>query len=160
MSNDRHQRFNRGRSRGTRPRRPAVEGLEGRSLQSGGVSRSFLFTPIPEGTPLAEHIHPHLTIIIGGVRQVIPAGIGLGPSGALPIHTHTSDGTLHVESTKRLPFTLGDFFRIWGPPFSRTNLLGHHATPGDPIRMTVDGRPSHAFGSLLLHDQQQIIIQM
>lgn len=147
---------------------PACESLEGRALLSvtaggghgGHVPRSFLFTPIVDGTPLAEHIHPHLTIIVNGQSQTVPEGIGIGLEnvGNLPIHTHTSDGTLHVESTEALPFRLSDFFTIWGQVFNKRDILGHRAGHGEKITMTVDGRPSNQFGNLLLQDHQQIVI--
>jgi hypothetical protein len=140
--------------------RPQLEALEGRALLAAGhVPHSYLFTPIPEGTPLAEHIHPHLTIIINGQTQTIPAGIGIGPTGDLPIHTHTSDGTLHVESTQQLPFRLGDFFAIWGEPFNRRDILGYRANRRERITMTVDGRPSRQFGNVMLQDGLDIVIR-
>jgi hypothetical protein len=139
---------------------PHFDCLEGRALLSAGkVSRSFLMAPIPEGAPLSEHIHPHLTIIVDGQAQAIPAGIGIKSTGVLPIHTHTPDGTLHVESPKQLPFRLRDFFTIWGQPFSKNVVLGHVAGRGEKITMTVDGRPSKQFGNLLLQDGQQIVIR-
>ena len=142
--------------------RPSVESLEGRELLSTvakNVPTSVLFTPIVEGTLLAEHIHPTLTIIIDGQNLPIPTGIGLGPNGNLPIHTHDSSGFLHVESTAKLPFRLRDFFTIWGQPFSKTDLLGNIANKTHKVTMTVDGRPSNAFGSLLLQDREDIVIQ-
>jgi len=39
-------------------------------------TRSSL-TPVPDGTPTAMHIHPHLSILVNGLDQVIPAGIGV-----------------------------------------------------------------------------------
>lgn len=146
---------------GARPRRepggrialvPGCGRLPERSLPSAGIPISYLLTPIPDGAALAEHIHPRLTIVVDGRPQTIPAGIGLLASGALPIHTHTSDGRLHVESTRRLPFTLGDFFTVRGRPFTRNNVLDHEATPGHPVRMTVNGVPSRAFSALVLKD--------
>src|SRR5262245_24159391 len=117
---------------------PECEPLEGRALLSAGqVSRRFLLSPIADGKPLAEHIHPHLTIIISGKVQRIPAGIGILPSGNLPIHTHTADGTLHVESTRQLPFRLRDFFTVWGQQFNRNVILGHLAGRGHTITLTV-----------------------
>ena len=142
--------------------RPTVETLEDRELLSAApknVPTSFLFAPIVEGTPLAEHIHPTLTIVIDGQNLPIPAGIGLGAKGNLPIHTHDSSGFLHIESTATLPFRLRDFLTIWGQPFSKTNVLGHQADKTHKVTMTVDGRQSNAFGSLLLQDRQDIVIR-
>src|SRR4051794_12327353 len=58
---------------------PILELLEDRTLLSGtpGALDAFLLTPVPDGAPIAMHIHPHLAILINGQDQVIPAGIGL-----------------------------------------------------------------------------------
>jgi hypothetical protein len=139
--------------------RPSVEGMESRELLAARVvPRSFLFTPIPETATLAEHIHPILTININGQNVPIPTGIGLGPTGDLPIHTHDSSGIIHVESTKKLPFRLKDFFTIWGQKFDAKHILGYTADRTHKISMTVDGRPSRLFGALPLQDLQQIVI--
>ena len=55
----------------------------------------------PMGT--AEHYHPRLTILVAGQPVVMPAGIGMDPqSGAMSaLHTHSSDGELHVEAATR-----------------------------------------------------------
>jgi len=142
-------------------RKPAVEGLEGRELLAkvATVPTSFLFTPIPETATLAEHIHPFLTILVDGQQQTIPAGIGLGTEGNLPLHTHDTSGLIHVESTQVEPFRLQDFFTIWGQPLSKKNVLGHQADKTHKITMTVNGRPSKAFGTLLLKDFQDIVIK-
>ncbi|WP_406693483.1 hypothetical protein V5E97_20850 [Singulisphaera sp. Ch08] len=140
---------------------PQFDCLEGRTLLSASkVSRSFLLTPIAANAPLAEHIHPHLSIVIKGQEQTIPANIGIVPTGALPIHTHSPDGTIHVESPQQMPFKLRDFFTIWGQPFSKKTILGHAAGRGEKITMAVDGRPSKLFGNLLLQDGQHIVIRL
>lgn len=141
---------------------PSVEGMERRELLAAGkVTRAFLFTPIPETAALAEHIHPFLTIQVNGQNVTIPAGIGIGTGsqGNLPIHTHDSSGILHVESTRALPFRLRDFFTIWGQRFDKTHLLDLKADKTHKITMTVDGRPSQAYGALLLQDLQNIVIR-
>jgi hypothetical protein len=142
-------------------RKPAFDSLEGRELLSApkNVPTSFLLTPIPETAVLAEHIHPFLTILIDGKSLAIPQGIGLEVNGNLPIHTHDSTGILHVESTRKLPFRLKDFFTIWGQPFSNKNILGFTADKTHKVTMTVNSRPSTAFGSLLLKDLQDIVIR-
>ena len=148
-------------SRPGRPaRKPTLEALEGRSLLAAGqVSLATLLTPIPEGTPLAEHIHPRLTLVVGGQRQTVPAGIGILAAGNLPLHTHDSSGTIHIEATSQQPFRLGDFLTIWGQTVNSHNVLGHEADATHRVTMTVNGRPSRAFGSLLLQDGQNIVIR-
>jgi hypothetical protein len=107
------------------------------------------------------HIHPHLTIIINGQVQVIPAGIGIEANdSALPLHTHDATGKIHIESPVVYDFTLQDFFTIWGQPFNDHAILNHptNAARRVTVMMTVNGQPSTAFGSLVLHDLDNIVI--
>jgi hypothetical protein len=125
---------------------------------------STLLPPTHSG--LAIHIHPHLTIVINGQQQVIPANTGIpldssgNPIGFYPIHTHDNTGTLHVESPTTRTFFLHDFFDIWGQPFDQTHILGFHTSASNPVTMTVNGQPSSQYGNLVLNtlDQAQIVI--
>jgi hypothetical protein len=154
---------------GPRVRRPAppqrlqVEALEERAQPSAlPVIRPhdpFLFKPVGPFTPLALHIHPHLKIVVDGHPIRIPAGIGLEANGNLPIHTHDATGKIHIESPKKATFLLADFFSVWGKTFNSKQILNFHADAHHRITMTVDGKPSTAFGSLVLHDGEQIVIQ-
>ena len=84
------------------------------------------------------HIHAHLTIFVDGKAKQVPFGIGIGPPlqgqrtpvGAIVIlgtcfmwlHTHASDGIIHIESPLQTTYTLGQFFAIWGQPLSKTQV--------------------------------------
>ena len=57
------------------------------------------------------HIHSKLNIFIDGEKQSIPTNIGIGRVH-MPIHTHESDGTIHIESQDTRNYTLGNFFQI------------------------------------------------
>jgi hypothetical protein len=108
------------------------------------------------------HIHPHLNIVIDGQVQVIPAGIGLGANGDLPIHTHDSSGTIHVESPVLRTFYLQDFFTVWGQTFTSQNILGHQVDATHFISMTVTSQGitygTTAFGNQVLQDGDIITI--
>lgn len=141
-----------------------VEELESRSLPSTIAplvkpTDPFLFRPVAETTPLAMHIHPHLKIIVNGHLVRIPAGIGLRANGALPMHTHTDSGIIHIESPQRRTFILADFFAIWGKTFNRQQILNFRADPRHGLSMTVNGHLSRAFGNDVLTDGQQIVIR-
>ncbi|HEX8199893.1 MAG TPA: Vps62-related protein [Isosphaeraceae bacterium] len=128
-----------------------------RQLLHGGAHPG---TPAEPGeAPLAVHIHPHLTVIIDGREQVIPAWIGITPARTLPVHTHDTSGTIHVESSRRPTYLLGDFFRAWGRPLTKRNLLGHRADAGHAITLTVNGTPSRALGDLPLRDGDDIVVR-
>jgi hypothetical protein len=87
---------------------------------------------------VAFHIHAHLTIFVNGKAQQIPYGVGIGPpiSGVnttvgpfveggtcfMWLHTHASDGIIHIEAPKQTTFTLGQFFAVWGLKLSATQV--------------------------------------
>lgn len=92
------------------------------------------------------HIHSHLSIFLNGRQIAVPAGIGIKnphtivtsefPDGFVdygdcvyPLHTHDTSGRLHVEAPTRRTFTLGQAFRVWGQPLSRTNVAGITGLP-------------------------------
>jgi hypothetical protein len=91
---------------------------------------------------VAFHLHAHLTLFVSGRAFQIPYGIGIGQpvrgvnttagpfvlSGVcfMWLHTHASDGVLHVEAPKQQTFTLGQFFAVWGLPLSKTRIGTRH----------------------------------
>jgi hypothetical protein len=88
------------------------------------------------------HIHAHLTVFVNGKARLVPYGVGIGPPlsgqntalGAFVtngscfswLHTHVSDGIIHIESPIQKTYTLGDFFDIWGQPLSATRVGPAH----------------------------------
>ena len=77
------------------------------------------------------HVHSHLAIFKDGVRLSIPPFIGIVGNDTLPntvcvypLHIHDATGTIHVEPVNTNPVTLGQFFKIWGQPLTRTNVAG------------------------------------
>ena len=84
------------------------------------------------------HIHAHLTVFVAGKARLVPFGIGIGPplgGQNTPVgpfvtngtcfswlHTHVSDGVIHVESPIRRTYTLGNFFDVWGQPLSSSRV--------------------------------------
>jgi hypothetical protein len=93
---------------------------------------------------IAFHLHAHLTLFVSGRAFQVPYGIGIGPplqgyqtprgpfaaagSCFMWLHTHASDGIIHVEAPKQQTFTLGQFFAVWGVPLSSRQLGGRHGT--------------------------------
>jgi hypothetical protein len=88
---------------------------------------------------LAYHIHARLQVYVSGQPRSLPGGIGLlkpvvqtsayGPVyGAQQcyywLHTHASDGVVHIESPTRRIYTLGEFFDEWGQPLDRSEVAG------------------------------------
>jgi hypothetical protein len=87
----------------------------------------------PEGTAL--HTHEHLDLFVNGHPVTVPEGIGLG-SVASPLHTHDDSGIIHVEASTQGPFTLGQFFDVWGVKLT-SDCLG--TLCGGGLEVSVDG---------------------
>src|SRR2546425_12123200 len=91
----------------------------------------------------AYHAHVHLAINISGVPYAVAGGGGIQGGCNRPIHTHSTDGVLHVEPNDLRDYTLGDFLTIWGnwandPQFTilnATQVFNNHGTS----QMTVNG---------------------
>jgi hypothetical protein len=86
---------------------------------------------------LAYHIHAHLAVYVNGRLYSLPAGIGIpgssveqtsqGPVAAggqciYWLHTHSSDGVIHIESPTQRIYTLGDFFDEWHQPLTQIRV--------------------------------------
>ena len=127
------------------PPRPGPEGIP---LESGPA-----LAPATSTTPgttvdgvqcapieqLVYHIHAHLQVYVDGQPRALPGAIGLlGPVaqqtpygsfyGAQQcyywLHTHASDGVIHIESPSVRVYTLGNFFDEWHQPLSATHVAG------------------------------------
>ena len=132
---------------------PVYEGLEQRR-EAAGVSTM--------GQPADgdAHLHPNLKLFANGERIQIPVNIGIDPAKPgeqmASLHTHETDGTIHMEGMSEA--TLGQFFEIWGVPFSEDELGPHEAGDGKIVQLWVEGEPSSEFGELELADGQKLVI--
>jgi hypothetical protein len=126
------------------------EGLERRRVAAGV---STMAAP-----SASEHTHPHLAVWVNGERVTVPADIGIDPRedpGQMAgLHTHDDGGTIHNEG--QADATLGQFFAVWGVPFSNDRLGPYRAGNGRIVQLWVDGKPSQAWGRLRLADGQDI----
>ncbi len=71
-----------------------------------------------------EHVHVNLQLYDRGRAVTVPANIGIPQNSDCLywLHTHTSDGFIHIESPVKRSFQLGEFFDIWGPDLSWTKV--------------------------------------
>lgn len=97
---------------------------------SNMVNLNTLYPPV-NGVPCASgmsikyHIHVHVSIYVNGKSVTIPQGIGIGANNVCYyfLHTHTSDGIVHVEAPARASnLALDDFLSIWYQRFSKLNF--------------------------------------
>jgi len=132
------------------------------------VAQSFGSLPIDgihcdqmEGS--VEHIHSNLQIYDRGHAVEVPANIGISQMAGCFywLHTHTNDGYIHIESPVVRPFTLGQFFDIWGPDLSWTRAATAQAPKGKRLSIKVNGKTWTGKDprDIVLADHETIVIQ-
>jgi len=87
---------------------------------------------------LVMHDHVNIKVFVQESEIAVPASIGIDSSfykdhtldsfGTLdpkmaPMHTHSNDGVIHIESTVMRDYTLGEFLDIWGMDIGMTATL-------------------------------------
>jgi hypothetical protein len=95
---------------------------------------------------LAVHYHAHLELVVAGTPSSLPANIGIDDAHSCLywLHTHATDGIIHIEAPKSVAnrkFTLGDFFDIWGKPLDGHHLGATTLSGDQKLTMFVDGKP-------------------
>ena len=75
------------------------------------------------------------------MADVVPTGIGLRETCVYWLHTHATSGLIHVEAPEEQPFTLGQFFAIWGRELDSTRIGDQVAATGEGVHAFVDGAP-------------------
>ena len=108
------------------------------------------------------HWHPQLSIYIKGVKQGIPANLGIGAQFAstngydpqmqmAAVHTHDDLPLIHLEfmsgPVHKEDVRLGQFFKIWGKDMRSL---------GTNMRMTVNGKTSTDYENYVMHDGDKI----
>jgi len=99
------------------------------------------------------HVHAHLDIFVNGHPITIPAFIGIkGTTCLYWLHTHTTDGVIHIESPKERGFTLGQFFDIWqstntGLPPNEEPII---YVNGQAVTTILKDTPLHAHDEIVL----------
>jgi hypothetical protein len=113
---------------------------------------------------LVLHSHVHMELLVDGQLVSLPPNIGIDPAlyndhsfekyavtaQMAPIHTHSTDGLIHIESTVVRDYTVGEFLDIWGLDFSQIRT----------ISMLVDGQSVPDYENHVLKDGQQILLEI
>ncbi|GAC1613851.1 MAG: hypothetical protein NVS9B12_14930 [Vulcanimicrobiaceae bacterium] len=108
------------------------------------------------------HLHAHLTIFDHGKQIAVPRYIGIVSNGNNPgclywVHTHGTEGIIHVEAPELASYTLGNFFHIWGASLSRSDI----ATLTGPVTAFVNGTKYDGdLAAIPLTAHQQITLEV
>ncbi|HLB21949.1 MAG TPA: hypothetical protein VK605_07540, partial [Solirubrobacteraceae bacterium] len=108
----------------------------------GGLQTRLAALNLPAGMDGAYHVHAALRVYADGKQVPVPANIGIEPEGAsmASLHTHDTSGVIHIESSEQYPFTLGQFFTIWGVKFSASQLGSYVSGTGKVLAVYANGK--------------------
>ena len=101
------------------------------------------------------HVHDHLDVYVDGDKVTVPEGIGVAPGrGISPLHTHGTDGVIHVESPKAAEFTLGQLFKQWQVEVTSECIESHCGG----VTAYVNGKPVADPNAVVLKGRQEIAV--
>ncbi|HKP91358.1 MAG TPA: hypothetical protein VJT75_15445 [Thermoleophilaceae bacterium] len=108
---------------------------------SEGLGERVKALGLPDPSDTVFHIHANLKIYTDGKPQKVPQNVGIdeGSQFITSLHTHTDDGTIHMEAVQPYPFKLGQFFAVWNVPFSSTQIGSYHVGKGLELQTWVNG---------------------
>ena len=120
--------------------------------------------------------YAHLNLVVDGQQIAIPENIGLVAQGSpgigdpatrevgcfYPLVTTDASGKIRTKPGSATPYTLGQFFALWGQPLSATNVAGY---AGKPVKVFVrDGATlteyTDALDALPLTANREITLQV
>jgi hypothetical protein len=105
------------------------------------------------------HVHSHLDVFVDGQKQEVPSKIGIlsSPSCLFWLHTHDTDGIIHVEAPQTKAFILGQFLDIWKQTRDSNGLFD--SVSGKNVTAYVDGKRFEGnYRDIQLESQKQIVI--
>ncbi len=90
---------------------------------------------------LNYHIHSHLDVFVNGVQQQVPSNIGIlsSPSCIYWLHTHSGDGTVHIEAPETRQFTVGQFLNVWQQTLTNSTAF-FNSVSDMPVTAYVNGQ--------------------
>jgi hypothetical protein len=109
-----------------------------------------------------EHIHAHLDVLVNGKPVSVPEGLGIdNPAQQIsPLHTHDTTGVIHVESPKKVPFSLGQFFTEWQVSLAADHIGGLKAGGDKQLRVYINGKPYQGNPAAIIlkaHDEIAVV---
>jgi hypothetical protein len=128
--------------------------------QYTGLATRLQALHLPTQSDTAYHVHANLRVYVNGHQVPVPGQIGIDKEEEFlaPLHTHDSSGIIHMEASERYPFTLGQFFTIWGVTFTNTQLGSYVAGNGNVLVAYVNGSPVTNFVGYVMNAHDDIVV--
>lgn len=106
---------------------------------------------------LNYHVHAHLDVFVDGSARQIPDNVGRLGSCLFWLHTHATDGLIHVEAPQTREFTLGQFLDIWKGTSDSAGFF--NSVAGKNVTAYVDGdRFNGSYENVPLESLEQITL--
>lgn len=106
------------------------------------------------------HWHADLSIKILDQYQEISSNIGIGITH-LPIHTHDSDGVIHMEFSRLVnedDIKLRSFFKNWGKNFNKNCIFDKCNGPDGQLKILINDQPNFEFENYVMKDNDKLEI--
>ena len=125
-----------------------------------GLQTRLAALNLPAGMDGAYHVHAALRVYVNGKQIPVPANIGIEPEATslASLHTHDATGVIHIESSEKYPFTLGQFFTIWGVKFTSTQLGSYVAGAGNMLAVYANGKPVSNPAGYVMNPHDNIVV--
>jgi hypothetical protein len=94
---------------------------------------------LPAPSDTIYHVHAQLKVFANGKEMTVPQNVGIAPNFLSSLHTHDAQGIIHMEAVEPYPFTLGQFFTVWGVKFTQTQLGSYTTANGLVLETYVNG---------------------
>jgi hypothetical protein len=119
------------------------------------------------------HVHAWLHVYVNGKPVTVPPNVGLDVATRTfsSMHTHNAatdgirslppgagDGIIHMEADKPYPFTLGQFFAVWGVRFTDNQLGPYKAGHGNILQVYFNGKRVSDPVNQVLHEHNDISV--
>jgi hypothetical protein len=106
------------------------------------------------------HIHFLLHVYVDRRPVTVPADVGLDQSTGTfsPLHTHDTSGIVHIEADRTYPFTIGQFFAVWGVRFANDRLGPYESGGGEQLQVYVNGERVSDPVDYVMHEHDNIVV--
>jgi hypothetical protein len=109
--------------------------------QYSGLLQRVSGNHFPPQSDTGYHVHAVLRIYVEGKQVPVPSQIGIDQQDEYlaPLHTHDASGIIHMEATEPYPFTLSQFFTVWGVKFNDSQLGAYKVGGGNVLALYANG---------------------
>jgi hypothetical protein len=106
------------------------------------------------------HIQSLLHVYVDRKPVTVPANVGLDQSTGTfsPLHTHDTSGIVHMEADRTYPFTIGQFFAVWGVRFADDQLGPYKSGDGEQLQVYVNGKRVSDPVDYVMHEHDNIVV--